>query len=74
MSETLKASARTLADNETGVTHDKQNFISKTTFKGKEIAVETQKKLENFNSREVLVLNLVPNVSYDDRAYYRVQV
>lgn len=74
MSETLKASASTLARNTTNVTQEGWNFISKTTFTGKKIAVETTTKLEDMDTKEVLVLHLVPGVSYDDRDYYKAQV
>jgi hypothetical protein len=71
MSKTLKASANNLVKNTTDVRCEGKKFITKTTIRGKDIAVETTVKLEDLDN-EVLVLELVPGVSYDGRTFYKV--
>ncbi len=72
MYETLKATTQTLLRNMSGVTQEGWNFITKTTFGGRKIAVETTAKLEDLDNK-LLTLKLVPGVSYDDRDYYKVE-
>ena len=73
MSETLEVCIGTLVKNTTRVIREGLNFITKTTFFGKEIAIESTTKLQDMDTKEVLILRLVPEISYDGRDYYKIQ-
>jgi hypothetical protein len=71
MSKKLRARASTLAKNTIRVTQEGWKFITKTTIRGKNVAVETNQKLECFG-RTTLTLTHLPDISYDGRTFYKV--